>query len=104
MTTYGAVLGRHSVHCTQIDARGCRMEARLLVDYDRIGDILYLGTVSPYPEQETEELDYGVVARLNPQSGEIENLAILFFSSKVASGEALRLPILAEFHLPERGV
>jgi hypothetical protein len=31
------------------------MEARLLVAYDRIGDILYLGTVSPYPEQESEE-------------------------------------------------
>jgi hypothetical protein len=43
----------------------------LLVEYDRIGDILYLGTVSPYPEQESEELDYGVVARLNPQSGEM---------------------------------
>ncbi len=72
------------------------------VEYDRIGDILYLGTVSPYPEQESEELDYGVVARLNPQSGEIENLEILFFSSRVASGEALQLPVLAEFHLPER--
>jgi len=78
------------------------MEARLLVEYDRIGDILYLGTVSPYPEQESEELDYGVVARLNPQSGEIENLEILFFSSRAANGEALQLPVLAEFHLPER--
>jgi hypothetical protein len=58
------------------------MEARLLVEYDRIGDVLYLGTVSPYPEQESEELDYGVVARLNPQSGEIENLEILFFQSR----------------------
>lgn len=36
------------------------MEARLIVEYDRIGDILYLGTVSPYPAQESEELDYGV--------------------------------------------
>ena len=78
------------------------MEARLLVEYDRIRDILYLGTVSPYPEQESEELDYGVVARLNPQSGGIESLEILFFSSRVASGEALQLPGLAEFHLPER--
>jgi len=58
------------------------MEARLLVEYDRIGDILYLGTVSPYPEQESEELDYGVIARLNPQSREIENLEILFFQSR----------------------
>ena len=73
------------------------MEARLIVEYDRTGGILYLGTVSPYPEQESEELDYGVVARLNPQSGDIENVEILFFSSRVASGEALRLPSWLRF-------
>jgi len=78
------------------------MEAQLMVEYDRSGDILYLGTTAPYPEQESEELDYGVVARLNPKSGEVENLEILFFSTRIASGEALRLPILAAFHLPER--
>lgn len=78
------------------------MEAQLIVEYDRTGDILYLGKTLPYPEQESEEIDYGVVARLNPQSGEIENLEILFFSARVAGGEALRLPILAEFHLSER--
>ena len=43
------------------------MEAPLMVEYDRTGDILYLGSMAPYPEQESEELDYGVVARLNPQ-------------------------------------
>jgi len=78
------------------------MGARLIVEYDHTGDILYLGTMAPYPEQEAVELNYGVVARLNPQSGEIENLEILFFSARAASGEALRLPILAEFHLPKR--
>ncbi len=78
------------------------MEAQLIVEYDRTGDILYLGKIPPYPEQESEEIDYGVVARLNPQSGEIENLEILFFSKRVASGETLRLPVFAEFHLPER--
>lgn len=77
------------------------MEAQLIVEYDRTGDILYLGKTPPYPEQESEEIDYGVVARLNPQSGEIENLEILFFSARVASGAPLQLPILAEFHRPE---
>ena len=72
----------------------------MLITYDRIGDILYLSKTPAYLEQETEELDYGVVARLNPKSGEIENLEVLFFSTRLASGEALQLPILAEFRLP----
>lgn len=78
------------------------MEAQLIVEYDQVGDILYLGKRPPYHEQESEEIDYGVVARLNPQSGEIENLEILFSSKRAADGGVLRLPISAEFHLPER--
>ncbi len=78
------------------------MDAQLTLEYDRIGDILYMNKTAPYPEQESEELDYGVVARLNSKTGEIENLEILFFSARVSSGEGLKLPIVAEFHLPER--
>jgi hypothetical protein len=78
------------------------MEASLIVEYDRVGDILYLGKTRPYPEQESEELDYGVVARLNPKSGDIENLEILFFSQRMARGEMLKLPIFAEFRLAQR--
>jgi uncharacterized protein YuzE len=77
------------------------MAAQLIVEYDRIGDILYLSKTEPYTEQESEELDYGVVARLSPTSGEIENLEILFFSKRVASGEVLRLPVSAEFRVLE---
>ena len=76
------------------------MEAQLIVEYDRVGDILYLGKIPPYPEQETEELDYGIVARLNPRSHAVENLDLMFFSARSAGGEVLRLPVLAEFHLP----
>ena len=78
------------------------MEARLIVEYDRAGDILYLGKTSPYPEQESEELDYGVVARLNPKSREVENLEILFFSARAAKGEVFNLPVLADFHLARK--
>ncbi len=76
------------------------MEAQLTIEYDSIGDILYLGKRSVYPEQETEEIEYGVVARLNPKSGEIENLEVLFFSTRLVNGQTLQLPILAEFRLP----
>jgi hypothetical protein len=75
------------------------MEAQLIIEYDAEGDILYLGKVSPYSEQISEEIEYGIVARLNPASGEVENLEMLFFSKRLAHGETLQLPILAEFHL-----
>ncbi|MBI3450058.1 MAG: DUF2283 domain-containing protein [Acidobacteria bacterium] len=76
------------------------MEAPLTVEYDKVGDILYINKCSPYAEQESDELEYGVVARLNPTSRDVENLEILFFSRRIANGETLRLPVLADFHLP----
>lgn len=53
------------------------MDTSLTVEYDKAGDILYLGKTKPYPEQDSEGLDYGVVARLNPQTHDLENLEIL---------------------------
>ena len=76
------------------------MEAQLTIEYDQVGDILYLGKGAPYPEQESEELDYGVVARLNPETREVENLEVLFFSQRSADHNIFQLPILAEFRLP----
>ena len=77
------------------------MDAPLIVEYDAVGDILYLGKTKPYIGQESEEIDFGVVARLNPTSGEVENLEILFFTARAKGGEGLNIPVLADFHLPE---
>ncbi len=70
---------------------------------DKTGDIPHLGKTKSYPEQESEELDYGVIARLNPQTHELENLDILFFSSRVVKGETVELPVTSEFRLPKAG-
>ena len=75
------------------------MGSSLKLEYDAVGDILYLGKAKPYSEQESEEIDFGVVARLNPTSGEVENLEILFFSRRLQSGERLEIPIEADFQL-----
>jgi len=75
------------------------MEAKLTFQYDRVGDILYINKCRPYPEQESEELGDDVVARLNPKTGEVENLEVLFFSSRLMRGDLLELPILAEMRL-----
>jgi len=53
------------------------MATNLSFKYDRATDILYIDFVTPYSEQESEELDDEVVIRLNPQTGEVENLETL---------------------------
>ena len=66
----------------------------LTFQYDPVGDILTIQTCPSYAEQETEELEDEVVARLNPESGNIETLEILFFSKRVEQ-QPLELPIVA---------
>ena len=69
------------------------MEKRLTFKYDRITDTLYIDTTPPYPAQESEEMGDDVIARLNPDSGEIENLEVLFFSTRLLRSEIFDLPI-----------
>ena len=75
------------------------MEARLIFKYDRAADILYIDKISPYPEQETEELGDDVIARLNPSTGEIENLEVLFFSTRLLRDDLFELPIAVDLRL-----
>jgi len=75
------------------------MEAGLTFDYDREGDILYISKGPPYPEQESEEIGDEVVARLNPATGEVEVLEILFFSTRLLRSSRLELPVTSEMHL-----
>ena len=72
------------------------MGAKLTFRYDREGDILYVETRPPYADQESEELGDDVVARLNPATGEIENLEVMFFSTRLLRGEQFDLPIRAD--------
>jgi len=76
------------------------METRLSFKYDREADILYIDRVRPYPEQETEELGDDVLARLNPSTGEIETLEVLFFSTRLLRQDLFELPVVADLRLP----
>ena len=75
------------------------MEAKLTFKYDRQGDILYINKMPPYAEQESEELGDEVIARLNPKTREIENLEVLFFSTRLLRSDLFELPITAELRL-----
>ena len=75
------------------------MAAKLAFKYDRQGDILYINKMAPYAEQESEELGDEVIARLNPKTGEIENLEVLFFSTRLLRSDLFELPITADLRL-----
>lgn len=78
------------------------MDPKLTFRYDREGDILYIGKCLPYAEQESEEIGDEVIARLNPRTGEIESLEVLFFSTRLLRSELFDLPVDAEMHLAAR--
>lgn len=75
------------------------MEAKLAFKYDREADILHIDKRPPYPEQQSEELGDDVIARLNPGTGEIENLEVLFFSTRLLRNELFELPVTADLRL-----
>lgn len=83
-----------SLHSPEDPRRGGLVAAKLTFEYDRQGDILYITSCPPYAEQESEELGDDVIARLNPETGDIESLEILSFSTRLKDAP-FELPISA---------
>ena len=81
------------------------MEAKLRFKYAREADILHIDKCPPYAEQESEELPDEIVARLNPKTGEVENLEVLFFTTRLLRADLFELPVTADLRLvsPARG-
>ena len=75
------------------------MEAKLRFKYDREADILHIDKCPPYAEQESEELPDEIVARLNPKTGEVENLEVLFFTTRLLRTDLFELPVTADLRL-----
>jgi uncharacterized protein YuzE len=70
----------------------------LAFQYDREADILHIRSQPPYAEQESEELGDDVIARLNPKTGDVESLEVLFFSSRLLRRDLFELPVTADLH------
>jgi uncharacterized protein YuzE len=75
------------------------MGAKLIFKYDRESDILYIDKCPPYPKQNSEELGDDIIARLNPITGEVENLEVLFFSTRLLRTDLIELPVTATLHI-----
>ncbi len=68
----------------------------LRFEYDEAGDILYISKTKSYKEQESDEIQDGVIARINPLTNEIESLEILSFKKCLSRDSSLSLPIIAK--------
>ena len=79
------------------------METKLTFRYAREGDLLHIDKCPPYAEQESEELPDEVVARLNPQTGEVENLEVLLFSTRLLRDDLFELPVTGNLRLAGPG-
>ncbi len=76
------------------------MGTQLSLLYDKEGDVLYIEAVRPYAEQVSDEIADGVIARMNPASGDVECLEILSFSRRFKDlDELLVLPLSAQLNL-----
>jgi hypothetical protein len=75
------------------------MEAKLIFKYDREGDILHIDKCAPYAAQESEELGNDVIARLNTTTREVENVDVLFFSTRLLRSDLFELPVTADLRL-----
>jgi len=80
------------------------MAAKLTFKYDREADILHIDKRPPYQEQDSEELGDDIIARLNPETGEVENLEVLFFSTRLLRQDLFELPIEADLRLAAPGI
>jgi hypothetical protein len=75
------------------------MATKLTFKYDREADILHIDKCAPYAEQESEELGDEVIARLNPTTGEVENVEVLFFSTRLLRSDLFELPVSADLKI-----
>lgn len=75
------------------------MAEKLTFRFDREADILYIDKCPPYSEQESEELGDEIIARLSPETGEVENLEVLFFSTRLLRSDLFELPVSANLRL-----
>ena len=72
------------------------MEEKLTFKY---ADILYISKRPPYAEQESQELGNDVIGRLNPETEEVENLEIPFFSTHLLRSDLFEVPVSADLRL-----
>ena len=71
------------------------MGKTLSIEYDAIGDFLFLDVCQPYAEQDSDGIGDDVVVRFNLETMEIETIEILFFEARQRKEGEIRIPVNA---------
>ena len=80
------------------------LDATLTIKYDRDSDTLTIDLCEQYAKQNPLGIDSEDVARLNPETGEIENLEIRRFKARSERDGAVVLPVNATFRPVKQAV
>ena len=75
------------------------MGESLVIEYDQIGDFLFMDVCRPYAEQDSDGIDDEILARFNLETGEIETIEVLFFKSRLKKEGEVRIPVSATLRL-----
>jgi hypothetical protein len=75
------------------------MDTNLNFKYDRDAGVLHIDKCPPYASQESQELKDEIVARLNPDTGAVENIEVLFFSTRLPRTDLFELPVAGDLRL-----
>ena len=76
------------------------MDTTLKFQYDQVGDSLAIYSTPSYPEQISEQIEYNIVARRNPQTDVIEGVEIVFFTRWLFKNGNIEVANLAELFSP----
>ncbi|MGL5083224.1 MAG: hypothetical protein ACRC8A_17210 [Microcoleaceae cyanobacterium] len=68
------------------------MEKKLVIRYNPAQGYLAMDKgISRYFEQDIEEIEEGILCRTNPETGEIENVDLMYFSAEVPGEERRKM-------------
>jgi hypothetical protein len=76
-------------------AYSASLDKTLSIRYHQVIDILAIGQVHTHPGQTEAEIGENAVARMNPRTGEIENLEVRHFQAHMERDGEIVLPINA---------
>jgi len=78
------------------------MGTNLKFRYDREADILHIDKCAPYANQASEEIGDEVIARINPDTDDVENLEVLFFSTRLLRIKLFELPVATDLRFAKK--
>ena len=74
------------------------MATKLTIEYDEVGDILYLDVSAPTADQIMVEIGPGAMLRRNTLTGIVEGVEIVGFLRRAKADAGFEIPVGIELH------